>query len=187
MSGRLITALAGWKGYVAAFALGAVVAGAGAAMGVWRIRDGMEASAERDRATAAAKAARAVVASTHKAAVVTEGVTQATEARREAVRTEYRTIIERIPVYVTPEADRAVSVPVGFVRLHDAAAGGSAATLSDRAGEPADTPSGVALSAVAGTVVGNYAQCRDWREQLIGWQDWYAAQAAAWPRGSGPP
>lgn len=180
---RLLAALAGWKGYAAAFLLGAVVAGLGAGAAVWKVRDWMQASAERDQAQADAKAARQVVARTQAAAVVTETVGRATETRREAVRTEYRTIIERIPVYVTQEADRAVDVPVGFVRLHDAAAQGSAAALPDSPREPADAPSGVALSTVAGTVASNYGQCLDWREQVIGWQRWYHEQVEAWPPG----
>lgn len=75
-----------------------------------------------------------------------------------------RTIIKEVPVYVSEAADRACTVPAGFVRLHDAAAAnvppsGSAGPADERA-----TP--VALSAVAGTVTGNYTDCHANAEQL---------------------
>lgn len=171
-----LKALAGWKGY-AAVAVVAFLVGAG---GSWKVRDWMAAEAALAEARAEAKAAARVADRTQAAAAVTEDVGQGVEVARAKTRIVYRTITERIPVYVTPEIDRDYPVPVGFVRLHDAAAQGSAAILPDSAGEPADAPSGVALSAVADTVVGNYASCTDDRARLIGWQDWYRQQVAAW-------
>ena len=173
---RIFSALTGWKGYVLTVVL---CLGIGV-YGGWTLRDWKQGRDDAVQAEADAASARTVVRNTHRSAEITQDAGAATEARREAVRVEYRTIYERIPVYVTQDADRAVDVPVGFVRVHDAAAEGSAAALPDRPGEPVDTPSGVALSAVADTVAGNYAQCLDWREQLIGWQDWYAEQLEAW-------
>ncbi|MDR3398742.1 MAG: hypothetical protein P4M06_14430 [Pandoraea sp.] len=69
------------------------------------------------------------------------------------IRVKGDTIIKKVPVYVTAESDAACTVPVGFVRLHNAAAN------SAPPDDPSDTdarPSGVALSAVAGTVADNY-------------------------------
>lgn len=69
------------------------------------------------------------------------------------IRVKGDTIIQKVPVYVSAEADAACTVPAGFVRLHDAAAAN--ATPDD----PSDTdarPSDVALSAVAETVASNY-------------------------------
>ena len=64
-----------------------------------------------------------------------------------------------------------------LVRLHDAAAAGrELPAVPDRAGEPADAPSGVALSAVAATVAANYGLCNGFREQLNGWRAWYDGQ-----------
>lgn len=114
-----------------------------------------------------------------KAAEITEDVGRKSAEREAGVRTITRTLIEKVPVYVTAEADRNAVVPVGFVRLHDAAAAGTPA-VPFGAGESADTPSGLALSAVASTVTDNYGQCLAWRSQVIGWQDWYAQQKAAW-------
>jgi hypothetical protein len=96
-------------------------------------------------------------------------VTQYVETVRE-VRVRGETIIKEIPVYVTAEADARCTVPVGFVRVHDAAASNTplAGTAS-----PADAgASGVALSAVAATVTNNYTTCHEIREQLIGLQNW---------------
>lgn len=173
---RFLTALAGWKGYALALAIGLAL-GAG---GTWRVRDWMAAEAAAKQARADLRGAVRVGERTQEAAQITQDVGEAVAAERAEVRIVYRTITERIPVYVTPEADRQCLVPVGFVRLHDAAAAGSAATLPDGPGESADAPSGVALSAVGDTVVGNYASCAATRAQVIGWQTWYAEQRKAW-------
>ncbi len=73
--------------------------------------------------------------------------------RVETIRIKGDTIVKEIPRYVTPQADASCTVPVGFVRLHDAAAGN---LLDPGAGDADAAPSGLALSAVAGTVAGNY-------------------------------
>lgn len=173
---RLLRMVAGWKGYVAVFAL-AFALGFG---GTWKLRDWMAAEALSKSLRRDLKAANVVIERTQKAATITEGVGQTVETQRERVRVETRTIIEKVPVYVTVEADRLWTVSAGFVRLHDAAASGSASALSDSAGESVDAPSGVAPSAVAETVAGNYGQCLEWRATVIGWQDWYRQQRAAW-------
>lgn len=130
---------------------------------------------------AEAEAARVAARTTAKTAQAAQDVGQRVAERQEQVRVEYRTITERVPVYVTEKADRQCVVPSGFVRLHDAAAEGRAPPVPDGAGEPPDAPSGVPLSAVADTIVWNYGTCAEDRERLKGWQDWYAAMKAAWP------
>lgn len=87
--------------------------------------------------------------------------------RVQVVRGKGDTIIKEVPVYVDREADRACAVPVGFVRVHDAAA------ANMPVGDPgtADAaPAGIALSAVAGTVADNYTTCHENAEQLIALQ-----------------
>lgn len=79
-------------------------------------------------------------------------------------------IVKEIPVYVSAEADRACSVPAGFVRVHDAAAAG--VPPPGPAGAADAAPAGIALSAVAGTVADNYTSCRATREQLISLQQY---------------
>lgn len=90
--------------------------------------------------------------------------------RVRTVREAAQTIIKEIPVYVTEASDSACVVPRGFVRLHNAAAAGD--RLPEPAGSPDAAPSGVALSAVAETVAGNYGSCRETAEQLIALQAW---------------
>ncbi|WP_334070414.1 hypothetical protein [Burkholderia cepacia] len=87
--------------------------------------------------------------------------------RVQVVREKGDTIIKEVPVYVDREADRACVVPVGFVRVHD----GAAANVP--VGDPGSAdaaPSGIALSAVAATVTGNYTTCYENAEQLIALQ-----------------
>lgn len=98
------------------------------------------------------------------------------EDKLRAAQETKHTIIKRIPVYVTAQADAACTINRGFVRLHDASAAGAdpgAPTLADAA------PSGVALSAVAGTVAENYGSCRENAEQLVALQRWVGEMRAA--------
>ncbi|MDN4572673.1 hypothetical protein DBB29_03000 [Pandoraea cepalis] len=107
------------------------------------------------RATAAESKAAQLGADLSDARANTKVVTQYVDRLRE-IRVKGDTIIQKVPVYVTKEADAACTVPVGFVRLHDAAA----ANLQP--GDPGDADagdSGVALSAVAETVADNYTTC----------------------------
>lgn len=84
--------------------------------------------------------------------------------RVEVIEKTGRTIIKEVPVYVSEAADRACTVPAGFVRLHDAAA----ANLppSGRAGPADERAAPIALSTVADTVAGNYTDCHANAEQL---------------------
>ncbi|KVQ82165.1 hypothetical protein WK07_11825 [Burkholderia multivorans] len=112
-------------------------------------RDVRERTAERDAARRDAK-------------IVTQYVD-----RVRVVREKGDTIIKEVPVYVDREADRACVVPLGFVRVHDAAA------ANVPVGDPGSTDvaaAGVALSAVAATVADNYTTCHENAEQLIALQ-----------------
>lgn len=124
--------------------------------GIARQRDNAE--AERD----AAKQERNALSGDAK--VITRYVD-----RVQYVREAGATIVKEVPVYVTPEADRACPVPAGFVRVHDAAAENR--PLAGPAGDPDAPAAGIALSTVASTVTDNYTTCHAIREQLIGLQD----------------
>lgn len=133
-----------------------------------------------------------------KAAVRTVGITRqqgavstAAAARDAQVQTEIRyvtrTQIKEVPVYVTPEADARFPLPVGLVRLHDAAAlGVDVADVPDPAGRPDDSASAVAASDLGGAIAGNYGECRADQARLIGLQGWVRDQAAAFT-GKAPP
>jgi len=83
--------------------------------------------------------------------------------RERVVRQVIHTIQRETPRYVTPRTDAAFPLPVGFVRLHDAAA---AADLPGPPG-PADAQaSGVTTSDAAIVIAGNYGTCHTIRDQL---------------------
>ncbi|MFJ4288758.1 hypothetical protein ACIP1U_03055 [Cupriavidus sp. NPDC089707] len=84
--------------------------------------------------------------------------------RVQTIQVKGDTIIKEVPRYVPVQADAACTVPVGFVRLHDAAATG--ALLDPDPGDADAAPSGIALSTVAATVAGNYTSSLADAEQL---------------------
>ncbi len=97
------------------------------------------------------------------------------ELNQAPIRQFTQILLTEVPHYVSPAADAACVVPVGFVRLHDAAARGAGA-VPDASAEPNDAASAVALSTVGGAVAGNYGLCLGIRQQLLDLQGWVAAQ-----------
>ncbi len=95
--------------------------------------------------------------------------------RVRVVREKGDTIIKEVPVYVPVQADAACTINRGLVRLHDAAAAGE---LPEPAGDADAAAAGIALSAVAGTVAGNYQSCHENAEQLRALQVWISEMAA---------
>lgn len=95
--------------------------------------------------------------------------------RVRVVREKGDTIIKEVPVYVPVQADAACTINRGFVRLHDAAAAGD---LPEPAGDADAAAAGIALSAVAETVAGNYQSCHENAEQLRALQTWVREMAA---------
>jgi hypothetical protein len=81
--------------------------------------------------------------------------------------------IKAIPQLVSKSSDDRCVVPVGFGVLHDAAAKNE---IPDTSGTTNEAPSGVKLSEVAETVVGNYSVCTQNAEQLTALQEWIRAQ-----------
>lgn len=130
-----------------------------------------EVTAQAGRNAIAATKARI---KTDQAADVSAGVGAAVETATAKERVVTQTLIREVIKYVPASADAQCVVPVGFVRLHDQAAAGLLPQASGPAGEPADAPSNVALSAVGATVAENYGGCRQDAEKLKGWQDYWA-------------
>lgn len=91
------------------------------------------------------------------------------------VREKGETIIKEVPVYVPVQADAACTINRGFVRLHDAAAAGD---LPKPARDADAAATGIALSAVAGTVAANYQTCHENAEQLTALQVWVSEMSA---------
>lgn len=139
----------------------------------------------REEAAETKAADRALVTTGHQE-TVTEQVGQQAAEHQQAVQTITKTIIRKVPVYVTAKADAACPVPDGFVRVHDLAAAGLPPP-ADGAGQPDGTaaelgaPSGVSLSAIARTVGGNYGTCLALRGELLDWQDWARKMGLAGP------
>jgi hypothetical protein len=123
--------------------------------------------AKWDAATATQQLAQAQV-QTRQAQATVQVVTQYVD-RIQVVREKGDTLIQEVPVYVPVQADAACTVHRGFVSLHDAAAAGELPTAPGDIDEPAE---GLALSAVAATVVTNYQTCHENAEQLKALQDW---------------
>lgn len=144
-----------------------------ATLGAWATQRYQRAQQRADAAERTVASLRSQLDSTATAAVT---VTRYVD-RLETIRIKGDTLIKEIPRYVTPQADAARTVPVGFVRLHDAAAAGS--LLDPGAGAADATPSGLALSAVAGTVAGNYTASLANAEQLTELQALLRSQGAA--------
>ena len=166
-----IKALAGWKGYAA---LGGVMLAVGFAGG-WTVRDWKAGAEGEAAAKEQVKVVERIVWRERAQADVTSRIeTRAAEAQVQ-IRTVTRTLIQEVPVYVTPDADDRCIVPVGFVRLHDAAAAGGA--VPEPAGLADDAPSGLELSAVAAGVAENYGDvCRANAQQLSDLQAWVREQ-----------
>jgi hypothetical protein len=119
-------------------------------------------------ATSAAQLQAQAQAQTRQAQAIVQVVTQYVD-RIQVVREKGDTLIQEVPVYVPVQADAACTVHRGFVSLHDAA---SAGELHAAPGDPDAPAEGLALSAVAATVVTNYQTCHENAEQLKALQDW---------------
>lgn len=89
-----------------------------------------------------------------------------------------RTIRERIPTYVTAEADANCPVPSGAISVLNAAATGSElpATPSGHVEEP----SGVPLSTVVAIGAENLGIGQQWKAEALTWREWYKREAVAY-------
>lgn len=127
----------------------------------------------------AAKAHQQAAVATHEALAtrITLDVALKYDARIGAIHATTRQLAREVPIYVTHDEDRRYPIPVGFVRLYDAAAEG--VPLPDTAGPADASPSATPLSAVAGNLVSNYGACHAIRAQLVGLQGWVRRQAGA--------
>lgn len=96
-----------------------------------------------------------------------------------------------IPTYIQPFDNERFGVNVGFLRVVDAAWSG------DPVGPAADSdrePAGIPLEDVARTQVANATSCNAWRDQALGWREYYArkqvdinGKAGAWYEAGLPP
>ncbi|MEJ0065031.1 MAG: hypothetical protein WDM85_06005 [Caulobacteraceae bacterium] len=143
----------------AATAIGGFAAG-------WKVHDWRAGAAE-------VRIAQAAMKTVQRQAAASQVIAVADQRTQDRVRTVTRTLIEKVPTYVSATTDARYPVPWGFVRLHDAAAVGddlSAAAPSPR--RPDDGASDVTTSEAAGVIVANYGSCRADQARLAELQAW---------------
>lgn len=127
--------------------------------------------------------AAALVAARQDVPIVTHYVMQV-----QLQQTHGATLLQQVPTYVPDQANRRCVIPVGFVRLHDAAAqGAGAADLPAGSRTVNAAPSEVTLAGVGATVVDNYTSCHVTAERLTDLQAWVRAHGGAPAKGTGPP
>ena len=96
--------------------------------------------------------------------------------RVQVIYKEGKQIENRIPDILTPDVDRRLPLPAGFVRILDAAWSGNAVRPADDSdGEPSAVPPSV----VAANEADNATSCKVWRAQSLGWREFYAGQQVA--------
>lgn len=139
--------------------------------GQWRYHDGVQhekaawdARVSDARERIKLREGEAAKDTDHTQTVVTE--------KQAEIRTVTKTLTEKVPIYVPQDPSRA-SLPVGFVRLHDAAILG-VPDLADATGRPDGQPSGITDPQLLTVDIENAGACRANAAALIGWQDWYA-------------
>jgi len=138
--------------------------------------------ARLDHAQAAATTAEATANSLRgqlAAAQASEHIVTRYVDRVQVIHTRGATLTREVPVYVTPQADAACTVPLGFARVHNAAAAG--VEMPGTAGAADAAGSGLALSTVARTVVDNYTTCHATAAQLTSLQEWVRANSEPHP------
>lgn len=121
----------------------------------------------RDLADAKARAAALQARAQWRAAAEVQA--RAHMAAAAATGRQIRTIVEKVPVYVSAKSDSACVVPWGAVRLLDAAASGAALDTVRAAVAPArpdDAPSDVTLSEAVALLAENLGAARANADQL---------------------
>lgn len=146
----------------------------------WKVRDydfQKHLKADAEAAQRASEAAREVEGKNEE---IGQDVGREVEEAKTQIQYVTRTLIKEVPIHVTAESDNRCVVPLGAVRVLDAAATGNP-TISYGPGESADQASGVELSGVVSNVTDNYGYTRELEAQVIGWQDWYERVRKDWP------
>jgi hypothetical protein len=100
---------------------------------------------------------------------------EANEAEKRALQESTKTLVEKVPVYVTKLADSRCVVPAGFVQHYVAAWGMPAVPgIADR---PVDADSGIPLSRVESVTTENAGICREARAESAAWRAWYRVES----------
>lgn len=175
--GKLFGLIAGARLNLIIAAVCLAIGGAGGAAAAWKIQDGNIGSLKVAHIEAQQKAVAAAIAKERAAAKLSADAGRKAEVHQVQIRNITRTIVREVPTYVTVEADARCVLPVGFLRVHDAATRGAPVSETlDPAGRPDDAAAGVDCSAAAAVIAENYGAYRSVAQQLIDLQDLVSAQ-----------
>lgn len=152
--------------------LGVAAVAGGFAAG-WKVHDWRDAASQLH-------ATQAAVRTVQRQAATSQAIAVGDQRAQDRVRTVTRRLIEKVPVHVTPQIDRAFPLPWGFVRVHDAAVrGDDLSAAPESAAEPDDAASDVAPSRAVTVIAGNYGACRADRQRLTDLQAWVKSMGLA--------
>jgi hypothetical protein len=173
-------ALGGIWGYVAAFGVGAVLVGGGAAYATHHWDANKLQAVELADANSVLKAEQVAAASQKAQDGVSLAAAVSEANAQNHVTTVIQTVTKEIPRYVTIHQDATVCVPYGLVRLLDATVDQTdPANFKLATGQSDDTCSPVKASALADNVIANYGAALGNAEQLTALQAWVIANHAA--------
>lgn len=122
-----------------------------------------------------AKANAAVSKQKAESAIVTTKIVTQYVPQIQVVHDKGATIIRQVKVYVPISDNARYLLPIGFVRLHDAAASGM--PLPAASSSVLAQPSPVGISTAASAIASNYQLCRTEREKYEALWQWATSQA----------
>lgn len=100
-------------------------------------------------------------------------VTKVETKYRDRIKTIYLNgdeIEKSVRDYISPAANAACTINLGFVRIHDSA---WTSTPAGSTSESDREPAGISLAETAETTAHNAKACLTWREQALGWREFY--------------
>lgn len=177
--------LVGWKGYALTAIASSLIAGGLSGYAGWKLRDAdyqKHLSQEANEAVKAQQVVRTVEAT---AETISQGTRESLASETQKAHTVYRTIVEKVPVYVTQSKAEARLVadgglPAGFVWNFNQSASGDT-TLPLPPGTDRDTPTGVDLSTLARVSAGNHTLYHECNIERGKWREWHKQQSKLWP------
>lgn len=135
-----------------------------------------EKDAEDKRNIAAMDAAMKLSAAASKITAKTRADLEAANKRNADLTLELQ---KKVTTYVTPQADRACRIPVGYVLMRNAA-GAGVDPLPPGSGGSVDADSGLVLSDLVKNDITNAAAFHAATNEIKAWRDWYVSQADIW-------
>lgn len=151
---------------------------------IWVHADGYRAGQTAERQAAASRevaAARQLGRMTRATAAISARARSEHAAALAQIDTLTLKLQQKVPTYVSREADRRCVVPVGYVRLRNAA-GAALDPVAPAAGGSLDADSGLVLSDLSANDVANAAAFNAAIQEVKAWRAWYDLQADLWAK-----